>query len=250
MTEKLTEIPKPKAEGFKKGRKIYLVPTFFVMAGIPDEFREKVDRYWMDVRDQVENLERSLSKVTHVYHESVFETGDEGLKEVEQVNAHGHSFVNVLCRSTAKLEATDHREALTEAVDWRRCLSAGLTSEKVAKTVREAFDVASKTRYAHMATVIDETLVEDEAGLFIVNEDHQVQFPSDIQVFYISPPSLDGIKRWLGDQMREMIAEQEKAASEEDAEIDADLDAILKEDEEGEDKKADGVSERLREYPY
>jgi hypothetical protein len=30
-----------------------------------------------------------------------------------------------------------------------------------------------------------------------MREGHQVQFPSDIQVFYVAPPSLDEIKRWL-----------------------------------------------------
>ena len=211
MTEQLTEITKPKAEGYRKGRKLYLVPTFFVMAGIPDDFREKVSRYWADVRSQVENMERTLTKVTHVYHESVFASGDEGLGEIEQVNAHGHSFINVLCRSTAKLEATDHLEALEEAVDWQRCSGAGLVSDTVRTMVKESLERATKTRYEHMATVIDETLGEDEAGLFVVNEDHQVQFPTDIQVFYISPPSLDEIKRWVGEQMRQMIADQEAA---------------------------------------
>jgi len=62
-----------------------------------------------------------------------------------------------------------------------------------------------------MAEIIDETLGADEAGLFVVNEDHQVQFSDDIQVFYISPPSLDEIKRWVGAQMRRMIAAQEEA---------------------------------------
>jgi hypothetical protein len=211
VTEQLTEITKPKAEGYRKGRKLYLVPTFFVMAGIPDDFREKVARYWADVRSQVENMERTLTKVTRVYHESVFDSGDDGLSEIEQVNAHGHSFINVLCRSTARLEATDHREALEEAVDWRRCGGVGLVSENVRNAIRESLERATKTRYEHMATVIDETLGEDEAGLFVVNEDHQVQFPTDIQVFYISPPSLDEIKRWVGEQMRQMIAEQEAA---------------------------------------
>ncbi len=211
MTEQLAEITKPKAEGFRKGRKLYLVPTFFVMAGIPDDFREKVAKYWSDVRSQVENMERTLTRVTHVYHESVFTGGDEGLGEIEQVNAHGHSFINVLCRSTAKLEATDHREALEESVDWQRCSGVGLVTENVRNAIRESLERTTKTRYEHMATVIDETLGEDEAGLFVVNEDHQVQFPTDIQVFYISPPSLDEIKRWVGEQMRRMIAEQEAA---------------------------------------
>ena len=246
MTEQLTEITRPKAEGYRNGRKIYLVPTFFVMAGIPDDFRERVDRYWVDVRNQVENLEKTLTRVSHVYHESVFDSGEKGLGEVEQVNAHGHAFINVLCRSTATLEATDDQESLAEAIDWQRCAGVGLVSDGVSETVREALDKATKARYSHMATVIDDTLGEDEAGLFVVNEDHQVQFPSDVQVFYVSPPSLDEIKRWVGDQMRQMIAQQEEALRQ--AEEAADL---IDADDEPPPKEASESGEgKHSEYPY
>ena len=30
-----------------------------------------------------------------------------------------------------------------------------------------------------------------------MRENHQVQIPADIQVFYVAPPALDEIKRWL-----------------------------------------------------
>ena len=209
MTEKLAEISRPKAEKFKTGRKIYLVPTFFVGSMVPEDLKVIVDRYWTDVRNQVENLENTLTKVTHVYHESVFDSGEEGLKQIEEVNPHAHAFISTLYRSTASLEATDHKEALKESIDWQRCISIGLTSSTVRTTAGEALETASKTRYNHMSELIDETLRPDEAGLFIVSETHQVQFPSDIQVFYIAPPSLDELKRWVNEQMRKIISERE-----------------------------------------
>ena len=39
-----------------------------------------------------------------------------------------------------------------------------------------------------------------EIGLLLIREGHQVQFPSDIEVFYIAPPSLDAIKRWVSER--------------------------------------------------
>ena len=198
MTQRITEIPRPKAENYRSGRKIYLVPTLLAGPGIPDDLAQMLNRYWDEVRKQVESLERTLSKVTHVYHESVFKPGEEGLRTVESLNPHGHSFVNVLCQSTATLEPTDQQEAFLEASDWRLCLSMGLASEKVARIARDSLDDAMRARYSHMAAAIDKTLGDDEAGLCILSEDHRVQFPGDIQVFYISPPSLDEIKRWGG----------------------------------------------------
>ena len=44
---------------------------------------------------------------------------------------------------------------------------------------------------------IGSTLGENEGGLLLISERHQVQFPEDIEVFYVSPPALDEFRRWL-----------------------------------------------------
>jgi hypothetical protein len=51
-----------------------------------------------------------------------------------------------------------------------------------------------------LAKKIDETLKPDEIGILIMRENHQMQFSADIQVFYVAPPALDEIKRWLRDR--------------------------------------------------
>jgi hypothetical protein len=35
-------------------------------------------------------------------------------------------------------------------------------------------------------------------------EGHHIQFPQDMRIFYVSPPSLDEIKRWLRDYETKM----------------------------------------------
>jgi hypothetical protein len=40
-------------------------------------------------------------------------------------------------------------------------------------------------------------LEENQVGLLLVSERHQIQFPSDIEVFYVSPPALDEFRRWF-----------------------------------------------------
>ena len=54
-----------------------------------------------------------------------------------------------------------------------------------------------------MARQIDETLKSDEIGILLMREGHQVQFPVDIQVFYVAPPGLDEIKRWVRERESE-----------------------------------------------
>jgi len=89
---------------------------------------------------------------------------------------------------------------LTEFMDWSRCLSVGLQNQKVLTKVYEFYTEASKKRNEHIAKQIDETLKANEIGILLMGEGHQVQFPPDIQVFYVTPPALDEIKRWLRDQ--------------------------------------------------
>ena len=46
-----------------------------------------------------------------------------------------------------------------------------------------------------------------------MRENHQVQFPPDVQVFYVAPPALDEIRRWLRE--REAKPEEEKEENQE-----------------------------------
>ena len=81
----------------------------------------------------------------------------------------------------------------------------------------EGYQKATKGRFEHIGARIDETLKEDEVGALFIREDHRVQFPSDVQVFYVAPPALDALKRWIDDQVR-AVAENLERAQEPDAE--------------------------------
>ena len=202
MTNPLSQIPKPDAEQYKGSRKLFLVPLYYISPDAPEDGRQVHERYWSEVRDHIHNLERSLGSVTHVYHEAVFEQGEEGLKALEALNPTGRSFVQALCQSTARLEATDDRALLEESSDWQRCISIGLVSQKVMTTAVESYRKATDGRYEHIGSRIDETLGDEEAGVLFIRDDHRVQFPSDVRVFYVAPPSLDALKRWINDQAR------------------------------------------------
>jgi hypothetical protein len=95
-------------------------------------------------------------------------------------------------------------------MDWTKCLAAGLQNQKVFDKVYEAYLQSHKKRNEHIAKMIDETLKEGEIGILLMREGHQVQFTADIEVFYVSPPGLDEIKRWL----RTREVETEKTAGE------------------------------------
>ena len=79
-------------------------------------------------------------------------------------------------------------------------MAIGLQNQEVFAKVYGFYAAASKKRNEYIAKRIDETLEADETGILFMREGHQVQFPSDIQVFYVAPPALDEIKRWLRDR--------------------------------------------------
>ena len=198
------QIPKPEASLYKDNRKLFLVPTFPLGPDAPAGGRQLVERYWSEVRDHVQKLERGFGSVTRVYHETVFDGGDEGLGMIESLNPQGYSFIQAICRSTAKLEPTEDRAAIEESSDWRRVMSIGLVSEAVYNKAFEGLQESSKRRNDHIARSIDESLEENDVGVLFIREDHRVTFPTGIQVFYVAPPSLDAIKRWIADQVRLM----------------------------------------------
>ena len=80
MTTPIAQIPKPEAEQYKGKRKLFLVPTLLISPDAPKEGQEVLERYWSEVRDHVNNLERSLGTVAHVYHEAVSMEGEEGIR--------------------------------------------------------------------------------------------------------------------------------------------------------------------------
>ena len=103
----LSQFPKPQADQYEGKRKLFLVPIFTLSPDTPDDGQQLLERYWSEVRDHVGNLERSLNAAAHVYHEMVSEEGDEGMKLIEFLNIKGYPFIQAMCQSAARLEATE-----------------------------------------------------------------------------------------------------------------------------------------------
>ncbi len=88
----------------------------------------------------------------------------------------------------------------------------GLENRKVADMVWGYYNESVRKRYETMSKRIDDSLQAEEAGLLFISEDHRVQFPSDIRVFYVAPPALDEIHRWMRDHRNRSGAEGAEGA--------------------------------------
>jgi hypothetical protein len=111
----------------------------------------------------------------------------------------------------------------------------GLESQKATAQVRDAYTEAGKKRNEFIARKIDGSLKENEIGIALMRENHHVQFPSDIQVFYVSPPALDEIKRWLR-EYESKVAKEPAAETEKEKETESETESGKEPDKESDNK--------------
>ncbi len=211
MAEELGKIEKLEIEQFGL-RKLYVVPLLFSGSDAPPDYKEKLEKYWREVNEQIANQEVKVGKIKRIYHESMSVGGEEGLKIIEEINKLSYLVAKDKFDSGAVFEATELTELADECMDWERCLLIGLFSRKVLETVAEAYQQCSRKRFEYIGRRIDETLQKGEAAILFIREGHLVQFAKDIEVFSVAPPSLDDIHRWLRDRSKK-IEEQNETKS-------------------------------------
>ena len=184
-----------------------LAPLVYGPAAADEAGAAALQRYWEQMQEQVTALQSALGGIHRIYHESVTEGGAEGLEQLQGRDRRSFNFIQAKCQAGAALEATESEELLLETLDLQRCMMMPLTSEKVALQLQGWFTGSNSERYQYIARQIDTTLGEDETGVLLISERHQVQFPADIEVFYVSPPALDDYRRWF----QNWLAQQQRA---------------------------------------
>ena len=209
MAEELGRITRPSSASYQGKRKLLLAPLVQFPAPaehLPPDGAAVIDRYWQQVDVQIRAVQNALGSISHVYHENMPEGGAAGLDYLAATGQSSHPVVQSLADAGAQLETTESIETLAETLDLQRCLMGPLISQTVAQRLQEWFTEASRRRYEFIASAIDTTLGDDETGLLLINERHQVQFPSDVEVIYIAPPALDEYRRWLQNWARQAQA--------------------------------------------
>ena len=196
MDDCLGQIERPQVSSFNQTRKLYLVPLVFLPPEVPPELGALVDKYWRQVDQQLDNLQAKMGQVARVYHEMAAEEGESTLTFLEKSGQKSAILVKKLLEQGAVLERTEDMDLLGENIDWGNCLSVIMTP-KVYEFISGHYRDTLAARYAQIAARIDKTLPENETGVLLVRADHAIQFASGIQVFYVSPPALDEIGRWM-----------------------------------------------------
>lgn len=202
MAKTLGKIEKPPVSHFEKKRKLYCVPLLYSIKNAPKEYLEKLDLYWNQATEHINNLEKA-GKVSKIYYESISSSNEDALKEIKQIDERSYKLVKVKFDQGAEIISLEDKEVFNEYMDWSICLSVISRSKNVFAKVLEFYEEAHKKRIEHITKRINETLNDGEAGLLIMNDDDRsrIQFSSDIEVFLVRPPALNEILRWLRDYL-------------------------------------------------
>ncbi len=197
----LGQVERPDAAIFSGRRKLYCVAAVYPDKEAPDDYRGLVERYWDDVTRQLERLEFA-GKIRKIFCENVAAEGDLALNALEKLNELSFSIVKKKVQEGAVLFPIEKEELLLPFLDWSNCLGVVRTKEVFMKVLGFYQEVAEK-RLQYAGEVIGGNLSEGEAGLLIMRDEDRVriQFPPDIEVFLVAPPSYDDILRWVRERM-------------------------------------------------
>ncbi len=199
----LGKIERPAAESFAGKRKLYCVPNIYPLKDAPDDYSGLVNKYWDEVAQQTERLE-AAGKIRKIFCESISVRGEEAYEALAKINERALQLIRKKVEEGAELLPLEKEGIFAPFLDWANCLNVVRTKEVFSK-VFEFYSGLSGRRLQSAAELIDETLLEGEAGLLIMRDEDrvQLQLEADIEVFLVTPPSYDDILRWFRDKAKE-----------------------------------------------
>ncbi|HZV46265.1 MAG TPA: hypothetical protein VFG06_02815 [Thermodesulfovibrionales bacterium] len=204
----LGQIQRPLADEFSGKRKLYCVANIYPVEEAENDYQELIRKYWDEVAQQIEKVE-TAGKVQKIFCEIIYQQGDEALNVLGTINERMLQIIKKKLEEGSTLLPLENKEILGPYTDWSNCLRVVFTKEVFSK-ILEFYKEFSEKRLQHFMSVIDSNLAEAEAGLlFMKDEDRsKLQFPKDIEVFLITPPSYDDIIRWFRGKVRKESGEQ------------------------------------------
>ena len=205
MSQELGKIDKANTEDYKNKRKLFMVPIIFTPFEPNQDAEILITKYWNQVKNQINSLIQSLGIVKHIFHETLSVGGHEGLEQLKNMNSKTYSFVQEQWESGAEIHVTEDLVSLTEMIDLQRIANIPFSSEGVRSKIESWYSEVAEKRFSAIRESIDSKIKSDEIGLLLMSENHNIEFPEDIEVIHVSPPALHDFRRWLDDFIQEQM---------------------------------------------
>lgn len=204
------KIQKPDVEQYAGKKKLYFVRNLYLTDNAPEAYATLFHAYWDEVSQQIEKM-RAAGDISKIFCESLFSTSKNALETFDRMNKRAGQLIRQRIREGAELIPFEKEEIFGPLLDWSNCLMVVQTKEVFDKIISIYNELVTQ-RTEYMLQVIEKHLAAGEAGLLIMKDEDRVklQFPKDIELFLVTPPSYDNIMRWL---RKEMKSRQEKEAS-------------------------------------
>jgi hypothetical protein len=218
----LGKIEKPEAKSFKARRKLYVVPTlpFEELAAQFNLDNAKIERFWGEVREKIDYFVSNYGNISLLYIEGINEDENAGLDFFEKYGKESNHYklIASLVEGGAKLKGIDKDEDIRRSKLLFEEYSKSFLPE--IKEFHEGFfgkdiDFEGWRNYlvkriqkiqeemsGFVAKLIGE-MPEDISGVLIITDERPVEYPQDMDVFMIRPPSFDEITRNIRDLSRE-----------------------------------------------
>lgn len=203
------QISRPNAEDFAGRKKLYCVASVYDIENAPDEYKKLADKYWDEVAAQIEKIE-AAGKIKKIFCEIISEESDKTPDLLAKIHRQIPEIIRKKRAEGGSLIPLESEEILGTYTDWANCLRVVFSKEVFTK-VLEFYHESSERRLNHILSVIENNLAEGEAGLLIMKDEDRakLQFPKDVEIFLITPPSYDDILRWVRDRMTERMSKKE-----------------------------------------
>lgn len=206
----LGKIQRPEAGDFIDKKKLYCVADIYTLEDAPDDYKELVNNYWDEVAQQLEKIEVA-GKIKKIFCEIITGEDKDDLDILAKISERLLQLVKKKVEEGAALFPLEIKEILGPYTDWGNCLRVVFTKE-VFTRVLEFYREFSEKRLQHIMEVIEKNLSEAEAGLLIMKDEDRMllQFPRDIEVFLVTPPSYDAIIRWFRERTGRKPSEEKE----------------------------------------
>jgi hypothetical protein len=213
LTE-IGKIEKPEAARFSEKKKLYCVPNVYPLKDSSEEYQKLFNAYWSEVAQQLEKLE-AIGGIKKIFYENIYVQGEEALEVISKMNESVLQIIKAKVEKGAVLLPIETEEIFGAYLDWSNCVRI-VRTKPVFDTIFALYTETFNKRIKHILNVIESNLSEKEAGLLIIKDEDRtrLQFPQDIEVFLVTPPSYDSILKWIRDKWREMYRTEESKEEE------------------------------------
>jgi hypothetical protein len=197
----LGKIEKTETASFEGKKKLYHIRNVYLPEGAPEDYTKLYHTYWNEVLQHLEKIE-AAGKVAKIFCENITVSDKEALDILEKTNKPVADLVQKKLAEGVTLLPLESEDIFSPFLDWSNCLMVVRTKEVLEKIYGFYTEYLNK-RFQYILDVIEKNLSDTEAGLLIMRDEDRarIQFPKDIEVFLVTPPSYDSILRWMRDQL-------------------------------------------------